>query len=466
MTPPRARLRLTAIAAILMAVLLTAQGCGGKGSAGTAADSTRHVLPETLHVATVYSPLSYFLYRDEAMGYDYDLAAEFAKEKGLVLEVEVAPSLDAAIEMANAGKADVVAYQIPVNSEYKSRVRHCGPTFETTQVLVQRRSADSLVTDVTQLPGRDIYVVDSSKYHQRLHHLDEELGGGIRIHTLPRDSIVPEDLIAMVNDGKIPMTVIDSDLARINRTYYPKLDITVALSFPQKARWATTAEHAWLGDSIDAWLATDKPRERNLALLKTYFEMAKQSPSAASYTFHGGRLSPYDGLFRRYSAGGHDWRLLGAICFVESRFDNSVTSWAGARGIMQIMPSTARANGIDPAALDDPETSIRLAAKLLNTLDRTMRPYVKNPAERVKFVLASYNAGAAHVIDAIALARKHGYDPAVWDGNVAEALRLKSNPAYYNDEVVRYGYFRGTQTIEYVGAVMRFYQRVLVHVHS
>lgn len=451
---------------VAMAAVLLLGGCGKGAGSGESTDSVSHELPETLRIATIYSPLSYFLYRDEAMGYDYALAAEFAKAKGMALEVEVAPSLDGAIEMVNTGKADVVAYQIPVNSEFKARVHHCGPTFETTQVLVQRRGTDSIVTDVTQLPGRDIYVVDSSKYHQRLRHLNEELGGGIRIHTLNRDSIVAEDLIAMVNDGKIPMTVIDSDLARINRTYYPHLDITVALSFPQKARWATAPDHAWLGDSIDTWLSSDKPRERNLALLKTYFEMSKQSPTALTYTFHGGRLSPYDGLFRLYASEGHDWRLLGAICFVESRFDNSVTSWAGARGIMQIMPSTARANGVDPASLTDPETSIRLAARLLKTLDRTMRPYVKDPAERVKFVLASYNAGAAHIIDAIALARKHGYNPAVWEGNVAEALRLKSNPAYYNDEVVRYGYFRGTQTIEYVGAVMRFYHRVLANIHA
>lgn len=451
---------------VAMAAVLLLGGCGKGAGSGESTDSVSHELPETLRIATIYSPLSYFLYRDEAMGYDYALVAEFAKAKGMALEVEVAPSLDGAIEMVNTGKADVVAYQIPVNSEFKARVHHCGPTFETTQVLVQRRGTDSIVTDVTQLPGRDIYVVDSSKYHQRLRHLNEELGGGIRIHTLNRDSIVAEDLIAMVNDGKIPMTVIDSDLARINRTYYPRLDITVALSFPQKARWATAPDHAWLGDSIDTWLSSDKPRERNLALLKTYFEMSKQSPTALTYTFHGGRLSPYDGLFRLYASEGHDWRLLGAICFVESRFDNSVTSWAGARGIMQIMPSTARANGVDPASLTDPETSIRLAARLLKTLDRTMRPYVKDPAERVKFVLASYNAGAAHIIDAIALARKHGYNPAVWEGNVAEALRLKSNPAYYNDEVVRYGYFRGTQTIEYVGAVMRFYHRVLANIHA
>lgn len=451
---------------VTMAIALLFGSCGKGAGGGASSDTVSHALPETLRIATIYSPLSYFLYRDEAMGYDYALAAEFAKAKGLVLEVEVAPSLDGAIEMVNEGNADVVAYQIPVNSEFKARVHHCGPTFETTQVLVQRRGTDSIVTDVTQLPGRDIYVVDSSKYHQRLRHLNEELGGGIRIHTMDRDSMVAEDLIAMVNDGKIPMTVIDSDLARINRTYYPRLDITVALSFPQKARWATAPDHAWLGDSIDTWLASDKPRERNLALLKTYFEMSKQSPTALTYTFHGGRLSLYDGLFKLYATEGHDWRLLGAICFVESRFDNNVTSWAGARGIMQIMPSTARTNGVDPAALTDPETSVRLAARLLNTLDRTMRPYVKDPAERVKFVLASYNAGAAHIIDAIALARKHGYNPAVWDGNVAEALRLKSNPAYYNDEVVRYGYFRGTQTIEYVGAVMRFYHRVLANVHA
>lgn len=219
---------------VAMAAVLLLGGCGKGAGSGESTDSVSHELPETLRIATIYSPLSYFLYRDEAMGYDYALVAEFAKAKGMALEVEVAPSLDGAIEMVNTGKADVVAYQIPVNSEFKARVHHCGPTFETTQVLVQRRGTDSIVTDVTQLPGRDIYVVDSSKYHQRLRHLNEELGGGIRIHTLNRDSIVAEDLIAMVNDGKIPMTVIDSDLARINRTYYPHLDITVALSFPQK----------------------------------------------------------------------------------------------------------------------------------------------------------------------------------------------------------------------------------------
>lgn len=312
---------------VTMAIALLFGSCGKGAGGGASSDTVSHALPETLRIATIYSPLSYFLYRDEAMGYDYALAAEFAKAKGLVLEVEVAPSLDGAIEMVNEGNADVVAYQIPVNSEFKARVHHCGPTFETTQVLVQRRGTDSIVTDVTQLPGRDIYVVDSSKYHQRLRHLNEELGGGIRIHTMDRDSMVAEDLIAMVNDGKIPMTVIDSDLARINRTYYPRLDITVALSFPQKARWATAPDHAWLGDSIDTWLASDKPRERNLALLKTYFEMSKQSPTALTYTFHGGRLSLYDGLFKLYATEGHDWRLLGAICFVESRFDNNVTSW-------------------------------------------------------------------------------------------------------------------------------------------
>ena len=95
---------------VTIAIALLFGSCGKGAGGGASSDTVSHALPETLRIATIYSPLSYFLYRDEAMGYDYALAAEFAKAKGLVLEVEVAPSLDGAIEMVNEGNADVVAY--------------------------------------------------------------------------------------------------------------------------------------------------------------------------------------------------------------------------------------------------------------------------------------------------------------------------------------------------------------------
>ena len=72
-------------------------------------------------------------------------------------------------------------------------------------------------------------------------------------------------------------------------------------------------------------------------------------------------------------------------------------------------------------------------------------------------MLASYNAGIGHILDAIALARKYGKNPQLWNGNVAESLLLKSNPIYYNDSICKSGYFRGRQTVSYVANVNHYY---------
>ncbi len=90
-----------------------------------------------------------------------------------------------------------------------------------------------------------------------MNNLNQELGGGIRIHPVSRDTMITEDLIAMVSEGKIPLTVVDSDIALINKTYYNDLDINMPLSFEQRSGWAVAPDKKWLGDSIDAWLNTD-----------------------------------------------------------------------------------------------------------------------------------------------------------------------------------------------------------------
>lgn len=195
------------------------------------------------------------------MGYDYELVTALAVDKGLTLKVDIAPSLSRAIEMLDSGKVDLIAYEVPITAEYKEKVVACGPENITTQVLVQpKRGEEELITDVTGLVGKDVYVEAESKYEARMNNLNQELGGGIRIHPVNRDTMITEDLIAMVSEGKIPLTVVDSDIAHINKTYYNDLDINTQLSFEQRSGWAVAPDHKWLGDSIDAWLNTDKPR--------------------------------------------------------------------------------------------------------------------------------------------------------------------------------------------------------------
>jgi len=442
--------------------------CSGKKASPTDHDAdsaTMLKLPDTLRVGTLYSPTSYFIYRGEPMGYDYSLVSDFAQSKGLVLDLQVATSLSSLIRMLDSGMVDLLAYEIPVTAEYKEHVVPCGPETYTSQVLVQPKRPKKdypKITNVTELVGRDVYVEKGSKYHYRLENISENLGGGINIHLIDRDTLITEDLIGMVSNDEIPLTIVDSDIARINKTYYPNLDISMEISFPQRASWGVALDNRRLADTVNAWLAQDEPRKKNAVLLKRYFELSKSLPSPLTGPdLSKGSVSPFDNLFRKYGKDtGIDWRLLAAQGFVESRFNESAVSWAGARGIMQIMPGTARQFGISLDELADTETNIRLATKIYNTLDRSLKNDVPDPMERRKFIMAAYNGGIAHIRDAIALAEKYGKNPQIWDGNVETALLMKSKPEYFNDPVCRYGYFRGAETVRYVKDVIGVYDRV------
>lgn len=446
-------------------------GCRHSSSDGDGenADTTARPLPDTLRVATLYSPTSFFLYREQRMGYDYDLVVRLCTDKNMTLKLEVATSLNSAIEMLDSGLVDVIAYEVPVTAQYREHVLPCGVESITKQVLVQPkpRKGESAITDVTQLVGRDVYVEKGSKYHQRMLNLNNELGGGINIHSIDRDTLITEDLIAMVSDGEIPLTVVDSDIARINKTYYNDLDITLEVSFEQRAAWGVSPNKPWLADSISAWTEQTRPRAEQAALLKRYFEMSKDMPSLYTFSFSKGRISPFDHLFKQYAKEiGWDWRLFAAQGYAESRFDSTQVSWAGARGVMQIMPATARAYGLTAETMTHNSSSIATAARIIASLDRMMKRYVQNPEERKKFILAAYNSGPAHVIDAINLAEKYGYDAQRWDGQVAQALLLKAKPEYYNDPVCKYGYFSGRQTTRYVNEVYAFYEKAKKHIRQ
>lgn len=452
---------LSALTVFSLCSLLFACGGNGKSNGDKESDSPGHKLPDTLRVATLYSPEAYFIYKGQEMGYDYELVTALAADKNLALKMKIAPTLSRAIEMLDSGIVDLIAYEVPITAEYKGRVIPCGPENITTQVLVQpKKGEEELITDVTDLVGKDVYVESDSKYEARIRNLNQEVGGGINIHTVDRDTMITEDLIAMVSEGKIPLTVVDSDIARINKTYYNDLDITLPLSFEQRSSWAVAPSKAWLGDSINEWLNSDRPREEQAMLLKRYFELSKNDPNTKYYALNGTGVSPFDHLFKRYSESYNwDWKLLASQAYVESKFDPTAVSWAGARGLMQIMPRTAKGYGASAKSVMKTEVAIETALKFLNDLDRQLQKKVPDENERKKFVLAAYNTGLGHVNDAINLAKKYGLNPQKWDNNVAKAILWKSNPKYYRDPVVKYGYSRGRETYDYVNRIYNFYKK-------
>jgi membrane-bound lytic murein transglycosylase F len=153
--------------------------------------------------------------------------------------------------------------------------------------------------------------------------------------------------------------------------------------------------------------------------------------------------------------------LLAAIIYQESRFIVDDESWAGARGLMQLMPETAKRFGATNP--DDPRQSIRAGVNFLKYLDKYWAKTIMDPDERLKFVLASYNAGLSHIIDARELTVKYKKDPTQWD-NVEYYLLQKSNPEFYRDPVVMAGYCKCEEPVNYVKNVLDRFEEYQLHI--
>lgn len=404
---------------------------------------------------TLNSSISYFDYRGEPMGFQYELAKQFAQSLGLKLEMKTARDIDDLVSMLLRGEGDFIAYPLPVTKAFKDSVAFCGEDIITHQVLVQRNSnkKQKALTNVTELIGKDIYA-KPGKHLDRLINLDKELGGGIRIHEVTNDSITNEDLIMQVSNGIIDYTISDNDLARLNKTYYPNLNIDLAVSFDQRASWAVRKSSPLLSEAANQWHKENMTSPAYKAKTKKYFEMSKRLPHGPILSIKDGKISHFDHLFKKYAPEvGWDWRVIASLAYNESNFDTTAVSWVGAKGLMQLMPRTARAMGIPEGKEQNAEESVKAATKYLAQLSRSFSK-VTDPVEKMKFVLGAYNAGIGHVFDAMALAEKYGKNKYVWDDNVDTYILLKSNEEYFNDPVCKNGYFRGRETFNFVKDIL------------
>ena len=214
--------------------------------------------------------------------------------------------------------------------------------------------------------------------------------------------------------------------------------------------WMVGDDKADLKRELDAWW---KPGM--LAEVKKEEEFLLSSKSVTRRVFSpmlnraGGVISHYDGYFQHYASTIRwDWRLLAAQCYQESTFDPQAHSWAGACGLMQIMPGTADHLGLARSDMYAPEKNIAAAVKYIGELEHTFAD-IADRNERIRFVLAAYNGGHFHIRDAMALAEKNGRNPRRW-GDVEPFVLGLQQPQYYNDPVVKYGYMRGSETTDYV----------------
>lgn len=417
-------------------------------------------------VLTDYSSTDYFIYRGQPMGFQYEMLQQLANHLSVRLEVRVSRSLTESIEMLRNGEVDLIAQNLAVTKDRLKDVDFTDPIIQSYLVLVQRkpenwrkmqqRRIDAfLITNPVRLKGQTVYISRGSYAAKRLQNLSEEIGGDINVIEVDESQ---EQLISLVSEGEVPFTVCEDIIAKVNSKYYPDVDISTAVSLQQDMAWVVPKGSTSLLAELNIWLSGFTQSSKFKTLYARYFESDKSASMIESdfYAINTGKISPYDEYIRQYSEKlGWDWRLMASMIYQESRFKNNVTSWAGAKGLMQLMPATAERFGID--TVSSPREQIRAGSDFIVWLDRLFED-IKDENERTKFVLASYNIGPGHIIDARNLAKKNGADPNVWDNNVDRYLLSKSNPKFYNDPVVKYGFCRGTETFRYVTEVLERYE--------
>lgn len=413
---------------------------------------------DTLKVATMYGSTSYFLFRDEYLGFDYEMAENLAAFLHVKLELTIAQTPQEMTQWLEQGKVDLVASNMIQTKALKEKFNFVFPQNESYLVLVQNMGANSL-SDVTQLAGKEVYVNSNTIFHERLKSLNEEIGGNIKIK-IASDSLSTDDLIDMVSENKISYTLAYHNVALLHKAHNKSLDVHMSVGFEQHNGWIIRKQSSEFNKSIENWIKQAETTTLQDQLFHKYWESSPYF-SLRKVKIPRGAISPFDNLFKKYAPQiSWDWRLLAALAYHESRFDNSQVSWAGASGLMQLMPRTAANFGLDNATKFDPERNIEAGVQYIKSLNMSFRQ-VENNEERMKFILAAYNSGPAHILDAMALAKKFGKNPHLWFDNVEYFLLKKSEPQFYNDPVVKYGVFRGKETVKYVQNTLDTYQKYM-----
>jgi membrane-bound lytic murein transglycosylase F len=412
------------------------------------------------------NPYSYAVVEGTPVGLEYELIHLFAQEQGFELKVKVV-SKESLMDSLQAGAGDIAACNQNGTILNESQATYSLPLITTDLRLIQQNKAkgadkaDSSWLNPNTLNGKKIVIPRNSAIknavvaYAKMHRLHFTL-------IQAKAHVSEEGLIQMVAEGTIAYTVADGIMAEAMSTHFKNLNFSTSIADAYPMHWAINKNSVALQETFNAWITKRGRSLKYNLILHKYTNLSKSEKKALENQYvyaKNGSISTYDNLIKSYaSAANLDWRLLAALIYQESKFDPHATSHAGAVGLMQVLPATAKWLGNNPHTLKSPKPNIHTGLQYLQWLKGKWQVYIQDEDELIKFTLASYNAGFGHVKDAYELARKYELDPQKWDGNVERMLRNKSESRYYNDSAVQYGYCRGKEPVEYVQKILFYYR--------
>ncbi|NKF23909.1 membrane-bound lytic murein transglycosylase MltF [Solimonas marina] len=409
-----------------------------------------------LRVATVNSPTSYYIGQDgEPTGFDYDLAKAFADELGVKLELVVAPSPPAALDMVEEGVVHMAAASLAETPGRRKQVRFSQPLLKVAPTLVYRRGTPR-PENLGDLHGT-LRVGTNSAPVETLREMRKQRYPQLKWDETDDD--VAEELLYQVSQGTLDYTIVNSDLLAINQRYYPNLRAAFTVSDALDVAWAFRGGHdSSLANASTQFFA--KLGKEELARIKDrYFGHVDQVDSQGALTLAthvDTRLTRYRAMFQKAAdSTGLDWRLLAAIGYQESHWDPTATSPTGVRGIMMLTNATA--SFLNVANREDPSQSIAGGARYFKQIADQLPTDIPEP-DRTWMALAAYNMGVGHLIDARDLTAKLGGNPNRWL-DVRHTLPLLSQSHWYRQ--TQHGYARGHQAVIYVGNIRAYYDMLV-----
>ncbi|MFT3885201.1 MAG: transglycosylase SLT domain-containing protein [Flavobacteriales bacterium] len=412
----------------------------------------KQIRHDTLRVLVLRDPLSWEERPNAVTGVEWELLERFARQEHLCVKAVPVDRPDSMLAMLQRGEGDVIAAQLSPKGWAAPYVAFTHPYRQVTPVRMGLRPDPLLPKD--RLAEDTSHVLHVSYWSPFLDAHGAPVLADSTLNIVV-DSLLPDEVVIRTAIGRYASAVISDASAMLERRRIPQADLGPRLGPSVPLAFGVRQNAVHLLRALDVWLNAPAEQEaRALLLQPSDLELARGTlRSRYGSALRGdSTVSPFDSLFQVHASDmAWDWKLLAAVAFKESRFDTSA-SYKGAEGMMQMLPSTAAQLGVDTA--DGLHGHIRGAALYLAELDTLWRSSVRDSDQRMKFVLASYNAGPGHVKDAQRLAERLGLDPHRWDGQVERALVLLNRPAIFLCGDVKNGYCHGELTFWYVRDIM------------
>ncbi|MBY6065034.1 membrane-bound lytic murein transglycosylase MltF [Pseudidiomarina sediminum] len=407
-----------------------------------------------LRVGTLLGPTTYYHDLESETGLEYALAATFAEQLGVELEVVSRYNLNDLFTLLDQHQVDVVAAGLDRTPARDRRYRFGPPYQEVAQRLVYRQGSRARPREWSQVDD-EVVVVAGSSHHDWLQRNAKNYPNLRWRATNEHDAA---ELLRAVIDGDIAFTITDSNILDMQRRYFPNISVAFTVRDDLDISWMLAAERdASLYAEVLKFFGELRGSGELARLVDQYFGHAAQFNYVDTSAFIKAvqtTLPKYRDFFVEHS-GRLDWRLLAAISYQESLWNPRAVSPTGVRGLMMLTLPTAEAMGVTSRL--NPEQSIRGGARYFERMHDTIPARIPEP-DRTWFALAAYNIGYGHLEDARVLTERQGADPDRWI-DVRKRLPLLRQKKYYRQ--TRYGFARGDEPVRYVGNIRRYYDTLV-----